>query len=45
MGRKISYGFIPEARLEFLEDPALGVSEISGCTCLREEFREWGYGV
>ena len=23
MGREISYGFIPEARLEFLEDPTL----------------------
>ena len=29
MEREISYGFIPETPLEFLEDPTLGVSEAS----------------
>ena len=38
MGKEISYGFISEDRLEFLEDPKLGVSEVSRCTCLWEEF-------
>ena len=42
MGREISYGFIPEARLEFLVDPTLGDSEVSGCACFREEFHELG---
>ena len=44
-GRKISYGFIFEARLQFLEDLMLGVSEVSHCTCLGEEFLESGFGV
>ena len=33
MGREISYGFILEARLEFLEDPTLDISEVSYCVC------------
>ena len=40
MGREISYGFISEVCLEFLEDLALGVSEVSCCACLWEEFLE-----
>ena len=40
MGRGISYGFTFEARLEFLEDPMLGVSEVSRCVCFEEEFVE-----
>ena len=40
VGREISYGFILEDRLEFLEDPTLSVSDISPCSCLREEFLE-----
>ena len=36
-----SYGFISEVCLEFLEDPAFGVS----CACLWKEFLECGYGV
>ena len=40
MGKEISYGFNPKARLKFLEDPQLGVSEVSRCACLREEFLE-----
>ena len=40
MGKEISYGFILEARLEFLEDPTLGVSEVSRCVYFREEFLE-----
>ena len=40
VGKEISYGFILEERLEFLEDPTLGVSEISCCECLRDEFLE-----
>ena len=40
MGREIYYDFISEVRLEFLEDPALGVSEVSRCPCLWEEFLE-----
>ena len=31
MRREISYGFITEVCLEFLEDLALGVSEVSRC--------------
>ena len=38
MVREISYGFITEVCLEFLEDLALGVSEVSCCACLWEEF-------
>ena len=39
-----SYGFISEVCLEFLEDPAFGISEVfSGC--FWEEFLECGYGV
>ena len=45
VGREISYGFILEDLLEFLEDPTLSVSDVSPCACLREEFLEWGYGV
>ena len=33
MGREIPYDFIFEARLEFLEDPMLGVFEVSRCAC------------
>ena len=40
MGREISYGFISEVHLEFLEDTALGVSKVSRCVCLWEEFLE-----
>ena len=40
MGREISYGFIFEARLEFLEDRTLGASEVSRCACFGEEFLE-----
>ena len=40
MGREISYGFIFEARLQFLEDLMLGVSEVSHCACFGEEFLE-----
>ena len=40
MGREISYGFIPKTRSEFLEDLGLGVSEVSHCACLQEEFLE-----
>ena len=40
MGREISYGCISEVRLEFLEDLALDVSEVSRCACLWEEFPE-----
>ena len=40
MGREVSYGFIFEIRLEFLEDPTLGVSEVSRCACFGEEFLE-----
>ena len=40
MGREISHGFIFEARLEFLEDPTLGVSEVSPCACFGGEFVE-----
>ena len=40
MGREISYGFIPETGLEFLEDLTLGVSELSCCVYLWEEFLE-----
>ena len=38
MGREISYGFIFEACLDFLEDPTLGVSEVPRCACFGEEF-------
>ena len=31
--------------MEFLEDPTLGVSEVSRCACFREEFLEQGFGV
>ena len=40
MGREISYGFISEVCLEFLEDLVLVVSEVSRCACLWEEFLE-----
>ena len=40
MGREISCGFYSEVCLEFLEDLALGVSEVSRCACLLEEFLE-----
>ena len=40
MGREISYGFIFVARLEFLEDLALGVSEVWYCACFWDEFLE-----
>ena len=40
MGREISYGFITKVCLKFLEDLALGVSEVSRCACLWEEFLE-----
>ena len=40
MGREISYGFIFEACLEFLEDPTLGVSEVSHCAYFGKEFLE-----
>ena len=40
MGREICYGFISEARLEFLEDLTFGVSELYHCVCFREEFLE-----
>ena len=40
MERDISYGFVPEARLEFLEDLTLGVSKVSRCACLWKEFLE-----
>ena len=40
MGREISYGFIFEACLEFLEDPTLDVSEVSHCGYFWEEFVE-----
>ena len=40
MGREISYGSITEVCLEFLEDLALGVSKVSRCACLWEEFLE-----
>ena len=40
MGREISYGFTSEVCLQFLEDLVLGVSEVSQCTCLWEEFLE-----
>ena len=40
MGRDISYGLITEVCLEFLEDLALGVSEVPHCACLWEEFLE-----
>ena len=40
MGREFSYGFISEVRLEFVEDPTLGISEVSHCACLSEEFLE-----
>ena len=40
MGREISYGFILEARLEFLEDWTLAVSEVSRCDCFQEDFLE-----
>ena len=40
MGREIFYDFISEVSLEFLEDLALGVSEVSRCACLWEEFLE-----
>ena len=36
--KEISYGFIPEACLEFLEDPTLGASESFRCACFLEEF-------
>ena len=29
MGKKVSDGFIPEVRLQFLKNPTLGVSEVS----------------
>ena len=40
VGREISYGFILEDLLEFLEDPTLSVSDVSPCACLWEEFLE-----
>ena len=40
MGREISYGSITEVCLEFLEDLALGVSKVSRCACLWEEFSQ-----
>ena len=40
VGREISYGFILEDLLEFLEDPTLSVSDVSPCACLRKEFLE-----
>ena len=36
VGREISYGFILEDCLEFLEDPTLSVSDVSPCACLWE---------
>ena len=40
VGREISYDFISELRLEFLEDPTLGVSEVSRCVYLWQKFLE-----
>ena len=40
MGRKISYGFVLEVRLQFLEDLTLRVSDVSHCVWFREEFLE-----
>ena len=40
VGRDISYGFISEVYLEFLENLTLGVSEVSRCACLWKEFLE-----
>ena len=40
MEREISYGFTFEACLEFLENPMLGVSEVSCCAYFGEEFLE-----
>ena len=45
MGRKISYGFVLEVRLQFLEDLTLRVSDVSHCVWFREEFLERGFGV
>ena len=40
VGREISYGFIFEAQLEFMEGPTLLVSEVSHCAYFGEEFLE-----
>ena len=40
MGREIFYDFISEVHVEFLVDLKLGVSEVSHCACLWEEFLE-----
>ena len=40
MGKGISYGFILEAHLKFLENPMLGVSVVSCCVYFWEEFLE-----
>ena len=45
MGREIFYDFISEVHVEFLVDLKLGVSEVSHCACLWEEFLDQGYGV